>query len=94
MNGVIAPKQSSLKHGLIEAAMFLKPNMSLIRNNPTDVTESMIWSTLVPSCLELLYGIDGSNDNKNEEDGDDDNDDNDLSPVPVESEEADYTCWF
>ena len=33
MNDVIAPKQSSLKPGLVEATMFLKLNMSLIPNN-------------------------------------------------------------
>ena len=52
---------------------------------------------MIPSRLELPYGIDDSNDNENEEDVDDDNDDDDedddLSPVLLESEEAYYyTC--
>ena len=96
MNDVIAPKQSSLKPELVEVTMFLKLNMSLIPNNPTDVAESMISNTWIPFCLELPYDIDNSNDNENEKDKDDeDNDDgDDLSPMPVESEEADYTCSF
>ena len=40
MNDVHAPKRSSLKPRLVKATMFLKLNMSLISNNPTDVTES------------------------------------------------------
>ena len=78
--------------------MFLKQNMSLISNNPANVTESTIWNTLIPSCLELLNDIDDSDDNENEEeDGnniDDDDEDNDLSPMLVESEQANYTCGF
>ena len=66
--------------------MFLKLNISLIPNNTTFVTESSIWNTLIPSHLELPYDIDNSNNNENEED------DDDLSPVPIESEEANYTC--
>ena len=92
MNGVIAPKQSPLISKLVEARMFLKVNMSLIPNNPTYVTKSSIWNTLIPSHLELLDDIGNSNDNKNEEDDDDDNDDDDLSLVPIESEEISYTC--
>ena len=42
MNDVIAPNRSSLKPRLVEAAMFLKLNMSLILNNPTNVPESLI----------------------------------------------------
>ena len=91
MNDVIAPNRSSLKPRLVEAAMFLKLNMSLILNNPTNVPESLIWNTLIPSCPKFPNDIDDSDDNQNEED-DDDNDDDDLSPVPVESEEANYTC--
>ena len=60
--------------------------MSRNPNNPGDVTESPIRSTLIPSCLELPDDIDDSNDNENEED--DDDKDDDLSLVPVESEEA------
>ena len=92
MNDVITLKRSFLRPELVEATMFLKLNMSLILNNPTNVVESLIWSTLIPSCLDLPDDIDDSDDNENEED-DDDNDD-DLSLVPVESEEADYMCWF
>ena len=90
MNYVIAPKRSSLRHGLVESTMFMKLNMSFIPNNPTNVAESPIWNTLIPSRPELPIDIDDSNDNENEED--DDNDNNELSLVPVESEEADYTC--
>jgi hypothetical protein len=75
--------------------MFLKLIMSLIPDNPTHFTASPIWNTLIPSRLELLDDINDSSDNENEEE-DDDNDnhdkDDDLSPVLVESEEADYTC--
>jgi hypothetical protein len=70
--------------------MFLKVNMSLIPNNPIDVTKSSIWNTLIPSRLELLDDIGDSNENKN--DDDDDDDDDDLSLVPIESEETNYTC--
>ena len=58
-----------------------------------------------PSRLELVDDIDNSDDNKNEEDDDDveeddthnddddDYDENDyLSPVSIESEEANYMC--
>jgi hypothetical protein len=48
--------------------MFLKLNMSLIPNNPTDGAESLIWNTLIPSRPELPDDIDDSNDNENEED--------------------------
>ena len=66
--------------------------MSLIPNNPTDVGKSPIfWNTLIPSCPELPDDIDDSDYSENEED---DNDNDDLSLVPVESEEANYTCSF
>ena len=42
MNDVIAPKQLSLRPILVEATMFLKVNMSLIPNNPVDVTQAPI----------------------------------------------------
>jgi hypothetical protein len=50
--------------------------------------------------LNCPNDIDDFDDNENEEDGDDekqednddDNVDDDLSPMPVESEETDYTC--
>ena len=90
MNDVIAPKWSSLILGLVEATMFFKLNISLIPNNPTNVAESPIWNTLIPSHHELLDDINDSNDNKNEED--DDDEDDDLPPVPVESEETYYMC--
>ena len=85
MNDVIVPKRSSLNSRLVEATMFLKLNMSLIPNNPTNVVESPIWNTLIPSCLELLDDIDDYEDNDNY-------DEDDLSPMLVESEEANYTC--
>ena len=86
MIDVIAPNQSSLKTGLIQATFSLKMNMSLIPNNLVDVSESMIWNTLIPPQPVLPDDIDDSNDNKNEED------DDDLLPMPVKSEESDYTC--
>ena len=61
------------------------------------VAESPIWNTLIPSRFELLDDVDDSDDYENEEDDDNDNDNDDddyLSPMPIESEEADYTCWF
>ena len=75
--------------------MFLKLNMSLIPNNPTNFTASLIWNTLIPSRPELPNDIqfDNSHDNENEEDdeGEEDNDDDDkgddLSPMPDKSEE-------
>ena len=86
MNNVIAPKWSSHRPKLVKVVMFLKLNMSLILNNPTDVSKSPIWNTLIPSCPELSYDIDDSDDNEDEED------DDDLSPMLVKSEEANYTC--
>jgi len=98
MNGVIAPKRSSLKPKLVAATMFLKLNMSLIPNNLVDVTESPIWNTLITSHLELPNDIDDFDDNEEDdddeeqEDNDDDDKDDDLSPMPVESDKTDYTC--
>ena len=74
--------------------------MTLILINPTDVVQPPIWNTLIPSCHELPYDIDDSNDYENEEDNDegddddndDDDEDDDLSLLRVECEEADYTC--
>ena len=93
MNDVIAPKHSSLKPKLVVATLFLKLNMSLIPNNLVDVAEFPILNTLIPSPLELPHGIDDYDDNENEED--DDEEEKDVtSLVPVESEEANHTCWF
>ena len=73
--------------------MFLKLNRSLIPDNPTDVAESPIWNTLIPSRLELPNDIDNSDDNENEDDNNNDGDDeDDVAPMPVKSEEANYTC--
>ena len=85
MNDVIAPKRSSLKPRVIEATMFLKLNMSIIFNNPTNVAKSPIWNTLIPSHPKLPDDIDDSDANENEED-------DDLSPMLIESEETNYTC--
>jgi hypothetical protein len=77
--------------------MFLKLNMSLIPNNPTNVTAPPIWNTLIPSRPELPNDIDNYDDNENEEDDEgeednnDDDKDDDLSPLLVKSEEANYT---
>ena len=90
MNDVITPKRLSLRPRPVEATMFLKLNMSLISNNLANVADSLIWNTLIPSCPELPYDIDNSNDSKNaehdnDEEDDDDNDNvdenDDLSPV-------------
>ena len=85
MSDVIAPKRSSLNPKLVVATMFLKLNMSLIPNNPTYVAEALIWNTLIPAHPKLLDDIDDYDDNEKEEE---------ESPLPVESEEANYTCWF
>jgi hypothetical protein len=53
---------------------------------------------LIPSHCKLPDDIDDSDDKENEEEDDDDNDDDDedddLSPLPLESEEADYTSDY
>ena len=77
-------------HVLVEATMLLNLNRSLIPNNTTNVLESSIWNTLIPSRPELTDDIDNSDDNEMEDD--DDDEDDDLSQVPVESKEANYTC--
>jgi hypothetical protein len=99
MNNVIAPKWSTLKPKLVAATMFLKLNMSLIPNNPIDVAESPIWNTLIPSHPRLPDDIDDCDDNENDDDDDDEEEEEeeeeekeDLSPVPVKSEETEYTC--
>jgi hypothetical protein len=66
-----AMNRSSLRPGLVEAAMFLKLNMRHILNNPTGVAESLIWNTLIPPCHELLDDFDNPDKNEN---GEDDND--------------------
>ena len=94
MIDVIAPTRSSLRLGLVEATVFSKLNMSMFLNNSAYVVESPIWNTLIPSRLELLDGIgDSDSNNWNEEDVDEEEDD-DLSLEPIESEEANFTCWF
>ena len=88
--------QVAVTHGRyvhdIAAMMFLKPNISLIPNNPIDVTKSPIWNTLIPSHHVLPYDIDDFDDNEKKKDDDeeeeeDDNGDeeDDLSPLPLES---------
>ena len=69
----------------------MKPDMGLIPKNPTNLMESPIWKTLIPSHPELPSDIDNSDGYENEED---DYKDDDLSPVRIESEEADYMCYF
>jgi hypothetical protein len=68
MNDVIAPKRSSLRPRLIEASMFLKLYMSLILNNPIDVTETPIWNTLITSNPKLPNDIGDSDGNENDDD--------------------------
>ena len=99
MNDIIAPKRSSLRPKLVEAVVFLKLNISSILNHPEDFAESPIWNTLISSCPELPDDIDDSDDKENEEEDDgveeeEDDEDDDLSPMPIESEEANYTRWF
>ena len=62
--------------------------MSLSPNNSVDVTESLIWNALVPSRPELSDDINNSDDKENENEEEEE----DLLLVPVDSEEADYTC--
>ena len=69
--------------------IFLKANRSMNPNNTSNVAESLIWNTLIPSRLELPNAIDNSDDNENEKD---DDEDDDLSPMPIKSEEVGYTC--
>ena len=66
----------------------------MISNNTRDVAESLIWNTLIPSRSELPGDMNDVDDNGNEDgdDNDDDDDDDDLLPMPLESEEANYTC--
>jgi hypothetical protein len=103
MYDVIAPKQSSLRNRLVEARSCVL-NMISILNKPIDGTETMIWTTLIPSCPKLPHDIHDSDDNETKEDDneveeDDDNDDDkdnddeddDLPPMPIENEEANYT---
>ena len=90
MNDVIAPKQTSLIPGLVEASMFLKLSMSLIPNNPTNVVGSPIWNTSVPFRPKFPDDIDDSDDKENEKDEEDD----DLTLVLVASEETNYMCSF
>ena len=92
MNDVIAPKESSLIPDLVESTMFLKVNMSLIHYDQANVLESLIWNTLIPSCPELPNDIGNFDDNEKENDDDDDFEEEDLSPIPIESEEANYMC--
>ena len=72
MNDVIAPKWPSLIPLLVAATMFLKSNMSLIPNNSVDVTESLIWNALIPSCPELSDDINSSDDKENENEEEED----------------------
>ena len=44
---------------------------------------------MIPSCPKFPDGINDFDGNENE---DDEEDDDDLSPMPVESEEADHMC--
>ena len=53
MKDVIPTKQSSLKTKVVAVMMFLKLNISLIPNNPTEFAESLIWNTLIPSRPEF-----------------------------------------
>jgi hypothetical protein len=63
--------------------------MSLIPNNPSNVVESPIWNTLIPSRPELPDDIEDSNDNENEEDEDDDDDDDEEEDDDDDEEDDD-----
>ena len=64
----------------------------LIPNNTTIILEFLIWNTLIPSHPKVPDNINISDDNENDEE--EEEDDDDLSPVLVESEEANHMCWF
>ena len=84
---------------LVEASMFLNLNGSMIPNNATNFTKSLIWDTWIPSRPKLPNDSHNSDNNENVEDDDDDDDDDndngdeddDLFLELVKSEEADYT---
>ena len=78
--------------------MFLKLNMSPNLNNPANVAEPLIWNTLMPNDIDEYDNNENEEDDDEVEEDDNDNDeddeDDDLSPVRIESEKANYACWF
>ncbi len=82
LSNIMAPKQSSLRAGLVEMNMFLKINKHLIPTNPTEVVlldkkMNFSWENNIPKRpVMALY--DGGEEEKEEEDS---HDDNDNSPV-------------
>lgn len=74
---VLAPKQSSLRAGLVEINMFLKINKHLISTNPAEVApldKKMNWENNIPKRLVMALYDGGEEEEKEEEDTDDDND--------------------
>jgi len=78
MSDVLAPKQSSLRAGLVEINMFLKINKHLIAMNPAKVApldKKMNWENNIPKRPVMALYDEGKEEEKEEEDTDDDNDD-------------------
>ncbi|CAM6028112.1 unnamed protein product [Sphagnum balticum] len=83
LSDVLAPKQSSLRAGLVETNMFLKINKHLILTNPAEVAPldkkmNLNWENNIPKRPVMALYDGGEEEEKEEEDTDDDND---KSPV-------------
>ncbi len=81
LSDVLAPKQSSLRAGLVEINMFLKINKHLILTNPAEVApldKKMNWENNIPKRPVMALYDGGEEEEKEKEDT---NDDNDNSPV-------------
>jgi hypothetical protein len=81
LSDVLAPKQSSLRAGLVEINMFLKINKHLILMNPAEVApldKKMNWENNIPKRPVMALYDGGEEEEKEKEDT---NDDNDNSPV-------------
>ncbi len=83
LSDVLAPKQSSLRAGLVEMNMFLKINKHFIPTNPTEVVVldkkmNLSWENNIPKRPVMALYDGGEEEEKEEEDS---HDDNDNSPV-------------
>ncbi|KAH9538629.1 hypothetical protein CY35_15G016900 [Sphagnum magellanicum] len=81
LSDVLAPKQSSMRAGLVEINMFLKINKHLILTNPAEVApldKKMNWENNIPKRPVMALYDGGEEEEKEKEDT---NDDNDNSPV-------------
>jgi hypothetical protein len=81
LSDVLAPKQSSLRAGLVEINMFLKINKHLIPTNPAEVApldKKMNWENNIPKWPVMALYDGGEEKEKEEEDT---NNDNDNYPV-------------